>query len=78
MLFHPVLWEVASALRDFLRELMEEKGITVQVPFQVKRKAAAELCLQDQGDSRKEHCTAPTCTAPLAALQDSKEDHWVG
>lgn len=30
---------------------MEEKGITEQVPFQVKRKAAAELCLQDQGEA---------------------------
>lgn len=34
-----------------MRELMEEKGITEQVPFRVKRKAAAELCLQDQGEA---------------------------
>lgn len=26
--FHPVLWQVAYALEDFLRRLMEEKGIT--------------------------------------------------
>lgn len=26
--FHPILWEVAYALEDFLRRLMEEKGIT--------------------------------------------------
>lgn len=51
MLFHPIHWEVASALGNFLRKLMEEKGITEQVPFQVKRKAAAELCLQDQGEA---------------------------
>ena len=59
-----------------MRKLMEEKGVTEQVTFQVKRKAAAELCPQDQGDSRKEHCTVPICTAPLAALQDFKEDRW--
>lgn len=40
------------------------------------RNAAAELCPQNQAESRKERCPSAIFSKPLAALQGFKEGHW--
>lgn len=58
--FHPVLWEAACALEDFLRRLMEEKGVT-ENSITISQKCVLTI-------AKKKHCCGPICTEPLAAL----------